>query len=356
MPVTLLLGRPRSGKTYEATKYYVQEALKQERRVITNIPLNLDEFTRRDPAYADLIDIRPRVNDDGSFHFSRALDYATEWRNAEKNWGPVYVIDECQLALPSKGTHLEVLHWFQLHGHSNSDVVLMTQEHRQMDQVICRLAEVVIRVRKNAMHGSENSYTRQVFADARTRKAMDTSVRKYDADVFPLYQSFTLGGAGDQRKTILDGKPIWLRWPFVLAAILLLGGGANLFWEFYKEPSLAGGAVKPLSSTPVRAPGEIEANRVPERVRGAGPANVLHVPGSLAWSTDPRPATGLWIVGRLEGEGGVRWVIQRGRHVIMSDRIKEWGYDMIMVDGDVCHLSLSGRAGQAKAKCYDQDP
>lgn len=56
--INLLEGVPGSGKSYEAVVYHVLPALKMGRKVITNLPLNLQQFAALDPGYLDLIEIR----------------------------------------------------------------------------------------------------------------------------------------------------------------------------------------------------------------------------------------------------------------------------------------------------------
>lgn len=44
MALNIIVGRPGSGKDYEAVAYHVIPAIKEGRRVVTNLPLNLDHF------------------------------------------------------------------------------------------------------------------------------------------------------------------------------------------------------------------------------------------------------------------------------------------------------------------------
>jgi len=56
--IDLLEGIPGSGKSYEAVVYHVLPALKNGRKVVTNLPLNVDAFAKLDARYRDLLDIR----------------------------------------------------------------------------------------------------------------------------------------------------------------------------------------------------------------------------------------------------------------------------------------------------------
>ncbi|MFN1568607.1 zonular occludens toxin domain-containing protein, partial [Vibrio harveyi] len=46
MAISLLKGKPRSGKSYEAVRYHILPAIQEGRKVVTNIPLNIDEFVK----------------------------------------------------------------------------------------------------------------------------------------------------------------------------------------------------------------------------------------------------------------------------------------------------------------------
>ena len=56
--IDLLEGIPGSGKSYEAVVFHVLPALKKGRKVITNLPLNIETFAKLDPTYPDLLDVR----------------------------------------------------------------------------------------------------------------------------------------------------------------------------------------------------------------------------------------------------------------------------------------------------------
>ena len=56
--INLLLGAPGGGKSYEAVVYHILPALEKGRKVITNLPLNIERIAAIDPAYSDLIEKR----------------------------------------------------------------------------------------------------------------------------------------------------------------------------------------------------------------------------------------------------------------------------------------------------------
>ncbi|HHX8453039.1 TPA: zonular occludens toxin domain-containing protein [Vibrio diabolicus] len=107
-----IVGRPGGGKTYEAVAYHIIPAIKDGRKVITNITLNIDWFVKVfGEDVRELIKIVDgRLTDFGSTSrpFSQIEDYSDEWRN-EKGQGPLYVVDEAHMSLPSRGLAAPIL-------------------------------------------------------------------------------------------------------------------------------------------------------------------------------------------------------------------------------------------------------
>ncbi|MDN3683275.1 zonular occludens toxin domain-containing protein [Vibrio sinaloensis] len=138
-----LAGRPRSGKSYEAVVYHIIPAVKEGRKVITNIPLNIDKFKKIFGDKADLIEVREfsfnSYGEKNSALFSRPEDYQCEWRN-EDGVGPLYVIDEAHLVLPRQCS-TEILEFYSMHGHYGIDITLLTQNFRKVNKDIRDMVE-----------------------------------------------------------------------------------------------------------------------------------------------------------------------------------------------------------------------
>jgi len=231
-----LEGIPGSGKSYEAVVFQVLEALKTGRKVITNLPLHVDQFVAIDPAYAPLIEVRTRtkpvigtwdanrVDDKGTGSafelfpegqipipapvelsvFEHVWDYYDTWRHTDGR-GPLFVIDECHVPLPQVGTKKEVIEYFKLHRHFNVDVLLMTQSFRDINQPIARLTGMLIKVRKADILGRKESYIRKVHAGYRGA-VISTDERKYQPQFFSLYKSHTQGSSVTEASAT-DVKP-----------------------------------------------------------------------------------------------------------------------------------------------------
>lgn len=358
-----LEGIPGSGKSYEAVAYHVLPALRAGRKVITNLPLNIDAFASIDPAWRELIEVRtrpaPRRGDwnaaniaeheafrlwtdrepepqpENVFTFGSVWDYYSTWRG-DKDQGPLYVIDECHVALPKKGTPDEVVQWFKLHRHYNADVLLMTQSFRDIDQPIAQLIATRIVCRKADILGNADEYIRKVHAGYRGA-VIQTDRRKYESKYFGLYKSNTQS-SGSAESKVQDVSPMIVKfkrftWAFWAVAI------AYMVYAFWPEDGksvwghkTAPAVKKSASVMPVQvehAPAKQQAQQ--------GPAQALQQP--LVESQTPAapeikdPLFGklLHMTGDLSkaGRDQITFVVSsEGRRVfdVTSDDLREAGY------------------------------
>lgn len=273
--INFLLGPPGGGKSYEAVVYHILPALQADRLVITNLPLNLEHIKAVNPDYLHLIEIRtetlknkpentqrenllykrPTYNQNSTYFnnsaFSHVEDYSHPWRHPVTGAGPLYVIDECHIPLPLNGTELEVEHWYSLHRHESADVLLLTQSYGKINRAIRDLVQVCYRVKKNTSFGSEKTYIRKV-QDGLRGEVVNTSIRKYEKQYFPFYQSHTLGGGAELAAQ--DIVPIWRRWPFIGSAMMFILFFIILIFGDLKNPMNMKNYQKPTSETTTSDP------------------------------------------------------------------------------------------------------
>ncbi|EGQ8922532.1 zonular occludens toxin domain-containing protein [Vibrio parahaemolyticus] len=244
-----IAGRPGGGKTYEAVAYHIIPAIKEGRKVITNITLNIEWFVKIfGEDVRDLIKIVDgRLTDFGSTSrpFSQIQDYSDEWRN-EKGQGPLYVVDEAHMSLPSRGLPAAILEWFSIHRHYGVDIILLTQNIRKVHRDIKDMIEVTYRCTKNTAMGSSNSYTKKV-QDGCNGEVVNTSIRSYKPEYFPFYKSHSQSNKHVQEAQAKDIRPFWKRWP-VVGTALLFGIGLPLnIWAWFS------GDKEPVNSVPEQA-------------------------------------------------------------------------------------------------------
>lgn len=296
--IFLLLGAPGGGKSYEAVVHHVLPALQCGRKVITNLPLDLERFKQIDPAFPGLIEVRtvsspargqwvpggegsafkvakvPTQADITRRPFSGVWDYYDEWQHPKDGTGPLYVIDECHLAMPRGSTDRQVEEWFSLHRHFRCDVLLITQSYGKVSRAIVDLVQVVYRVRKNVALGSSNSYTRKV-QDGVRGEVVNTAIRRYEAKYFGLYRSHTQTGAGREAMAS-DVRPLWRHWSFMGA----------LFCFVVVAVALASGKVQ----SPVAVPADAKLSVQPKAK--ADPPPVAQLPASAPGKPVQGPASG----------------------------------------------------------------
>jgi zona occludens toxin len=371
-----LEGIPGSGKSYEAVVYHVLEALKRGRLVVTNLPLIVPMFAAIDPRYVDLIELRSRpkpvlgtwdanrVDDKGNGNafalwtkeeeeeassgrgalvldggqvrlgrqvsesvavFGHVWDYYHEWKHPDTGQGPLYVIDECHVALPKVGTDAQVIQWFKLHRHFNADVLLMTQNFRDMCGPIANLLGMLVRCRKADFLGKPNRYVRKVFAGFRGAE-VSRDEREYLAQYFPLYKSHTQGnsvaeaGASDVQPFIVKWKRF--TWAYAVCSVLLV---AWLFWPSDKPKKAAQGKPAAVAAAPAASAAVVPASAA------SAPNAAASGPTAATEDPDPLADKGVHLKGRMVlGDRTVYLlaVSQNGQplHLTTDVQLREAGY------------------------------
>lgn len=354
-----LEGIPGSGKSYEASVVHVLEALKRGRKVITNLPLNVDAYTVLVPEARELLEIRTTTQPvlgtwdatraeafelfpDGKVKpppedvhmFASVWDYYSPWKHPKEGFGPLFVIDECHVALDKNGGPRirEVVQWFKLSRHFNADVLLMTQSFRDVHDSIRTLIAMLIKVRKADIVGREG-YVRKVHSGYRGAQMSD-EIRQYDPGKFILYRSHTQGGAIEEFKAT-DVTPAitkWRRRAKWLGIVGVLGFFASVTYTIMTDKPA------PKVAKPAKA-----AQEAPQPPRATTPPPLAPKPATEAIAlegeasthdgTDPEPygVFGLHLTGHMAmGQRSV-WsfdVSQNGRvtHSVTDAQLTNAGY------------------------------
>lgn len=337
--INFLLGAPGGGKSYEAVVFHILPALLKGRKVITNLPVNVEQFEKIVPGASELLEIRtktlfPRPEVEGPrpwkpLPFWHPDDFADRWRHPEKGFGALYVVDECHLVLPKIGTLVSVEEWFSLHRHHNADVLLITQSYGKVSPAIRDLCQVVYRVRKNVALGSMGSYTRKV-QDGLRGEVVNTTVRKYEPKYFPLYKSHTQSTTGAELSAN-DIRPIWKHWSFIGSAVLLV-----VFFSL-----LSSGAVKnPLAvqtsapKAPAKPQASPQAAQSPPQAQPSAVTPALHTPGPekrppeppaviKVDRPDPYQDKGLHLLGSATFGGVTRWMFLLSQNGTVVSRLDD---------------------------------
>lgn len=224
-----LSGRPGSGKSYEAVVTHIIPALTKKRKVVTNIPLNIEWFCSVVGEHCrDLI-----VQIEGGFHnygvkryFSEAEHFLRyqDWRN-EDNQGVFFVVDECHLAMPrgsvkdGVSTQQELKEYLSMHRHYGHDVLLLSQNFRKVDRDVVDMIQNCYFATKKSFLGQDDKYIVKV-ADGVSRNIVATHEREYQPKYFPAYQSHTKSEGSVKEAGTVDIKPWWQNKFFALAGVL----------------------------------------------------------------------------------------------------------------------------------------
>ncbi len=344
--INILLGPPGGGKSYEATVFHILPALAKGRKVITNLPLDLERIEQIDSAYIPLIQIvenrrglvpvRPspfarfakrQEPEEGVIRaFSTMDDYADTWRHSETGSGPLYVIDECHLCLPRGTTLIEVEEWYSLHRHESADVLLITQSYGKVSKSIVDLVQVCYRVKKATAFGSQTRYIRKVLDGVRG-EVVNESIRKYEKQYFGLYKSHTRGGGEELAAN--DIVPIWKRWPFI-------GLGICTFIFICMIPFLSN-PLKPKAAQP--APSRASAGAIVPAVSQS--SMIVQAPSAAIKRSHPLEGRDLYVLGSIKAQANGKWdytlfaVGQGGQIVfyVKSFELEQLGYS---IDGSDC--------------------
>lgn len=239
MAITLIKGRPGAGKSYECVVHHILPSIKEGRKVVTNIPLNVDHFAFiYGESARSLLEVVPFDFDGGHRYLSDPEDYKKyqDWKN-DKGQGCLFVLDECHLLFPLSGrgkaqTDLaeRQIEFFSGHRHWGFDFIFLTQSDRKINRLLREDIEICIEVRKNRAIG-DKSYRRYVYyyGDGKSKGLIEQDSRQYEDKFFPFYKSHTKSESDVKEANIKDMKKWHQHWGIRVPAFLFVVG---LFMSF----------------------------------------------------------------------------------------------------------------------------
>jgi zona occludens toxin len=234
-------GKTGGGKSYEAVvRHIIPTVTEQKRKVVTNLPLNIDHFCAVYGEYCrDLIEVI-----DGEFHnyggqrpFSKKDHYLQyqDWQN-ENGQRVYFFIDECHLALPMSGTEKEVKEFYSMHRHYGFDIMLITQNFRKVDRDIRDLISNHYRAIKKSMLGQDDKYILKVHdgASSSVQSVVATHEREYESKYFKFYQSHTKSNQAVKEAASNDIKKWYDNW-FIKGGVILLVLFVFMLWSGFNK-------------------------------------------------------------------------------------------------------------------------
>ncbi|MGO3890880.1 MAG: zonular occludens toxin domain-containing protein [Paenalcaligenes sp.] len=234
MPITVYTGLMGSGKSYECVSSAIIPAVKEGRRIVTNID-GIDNDAIR--AYCkekfkiplkDLGHIIHCSNDDVCK--ANFLPYG-ETQDTFCQSGDIICIDEAwrfwgpdsRLLDEHKIFFREHRHYVHSETKVCCDLVLMVQDISDLNRQLKVVVEVTFRTTKIKTLGLNKTYRVEMWEGYKLTQKGRVSIqnKRYAPDIFPLYSSYS-GGVGrellvDDRQNVLKSPVLWVK------AILYIG-------------------------------------------------------------------------------------------------------------------------------------
>lgn len=201
--ITLIFGRPGTGKTYEAVKYHILPNQKRENKVITNIPVSVSNSNLviiEEPKIVDIVKIIDASNVELTF-----------------------VLDEFQFLLKEDEEA-----WFQLfaqHRKFRTDFIIITQSPLSLPQKMYDLISFSHKITHNPFFLKKLTYIKKVYDGIPVGDrviVLNSKLRFYSKKIFLSYQSFY---KRDYVKTgnlfQFDNKSHIMVWPLIATITII---------------------------------------------------------------------------------------------------------------------------------------
>lgn len=265
MAINAYVGLQGSGKTFEVVSSVILDAISQGRNVVTNVGgINEDlihEYliNKRELSIGQLGNIVHVEND----RIKQPQFFPDEEKpelDSIVKGGDLVAIDEAWRFWGTDGGKLsdEHMQFFRMHRHYvhvdtavACDVVLMTQDITGLHRSVKNVIEFAFKMHKHKSLGFSKRYRVEIYEgwklNSKTR--IDDRQKKYDPEIFPLYQSYS-GGQGmeksiDKRQNILANKTSWL---YAIGVVVMALICALPSWRFF-HPTLPTASENSLAKT-----------------------------------------------------------------------------------------------------------
>lgn len=264
MAINAYTGLMGSGKSYECVSSVIIPAIRDGRRVVTNVD-GIDGDAIR--AYCSvkfgighekLGDVIHCANDQvGQADF---LPFGVDDVDTFCKPGDLICIDEawrfwgtdCKLLQEHKIFFREHRHYVDPETKVSCDLVLMVQDISDLNRIVKVVVELSFRTSKLKSLGFNKVYRVDMWQGHKQtiKGRVSSTTKKYDAEIFPLYSSYS-GGKGkevviDGRQNIFRQKKTW----FFIVGVLLLGGFSVYSLIDFFNPKNFGGKETTVSSGP----------------------------------------------------------------------------------------------------------
>jgi zona occludens toxin len=218
--------------------------------------------------------------------------------------GSAVIIDEAQTVFRSmQKVEPGLLRWLETHRHYGVDILLMSQDFRQMSQGVTRLIEATVKFRKLAFVGLSKKYQGKVRGNPEDNEVIRAFVGTYSPAVYAYYSSYASAAIREEKRSHTVFK----------SARVAIGIAAGLFaiglmvwrpWSSLSSSQAGTAGSTPAQTTTIGAP-------------ASGSASLLNPLGmsSPAPTTPPvpkRPVRILGGAGMSKDRQGWRYLLDSG--------------------------------------------
>ena len=296
--IELYEGVPGSGKSYHAICEKFLPWVKQGRRLYIAV----------DGIYLDRLSLFTGID-------LEALErQITIWKDSVEALqafphvepGSAVIIDEAQTVFRSmQKVEPGLLRWLETHRHYGVDILLMSQDFRQMSQGVTRLIEATVKFRKLAFVGLSKKYQGKVRGNPEDHEVIRAFVGTYSPAIYAYYSSYASAAIREEKRSHTVFK----------SARVAIGIAAGLFaiglmvwrpWSSLSSPKPASAAASnPVSSIAA-------GSSLPGRAAYSTPWGCLHRRQRLRLNPSERYESSVALAHRrIVKDGATSWTAAR---------------------------------------------
>jgi zona occludens toxin len=172
--------------------------------------------------------------------------------------GSAVIIDEAQTVFRSmQKVEPGLLRWLETHRHYGVDILLMSQDFRQMSQGVTRLIEATVKFRKLAFVGLSKKYQGKVRGNPEDHETIRAFVGTYSPAIYAYYSSYASAAIREEKRshTIFKSARIAIG---IAAGLFAIGLMAWRPWSSLNSPKPTAAAGS--TSVPNAAVGSIASS------------------------------------------------------------------------------------------------
>ena len=241
--------------------------------------------------------------------------------------GSAVIIDEAQTVFRSmQKVEPGLLRWLETHRHYGVDILLMSQDFRQMSQGVTRLIEATVKFRKLAFVGLSKKYQGKVRGNPEDNEVIRAFVGTYSPAIYAYYSSYASAAIREEKRshTVFKSARVAIG---IAAGLFAIG---LMFWRPWSSLS----STKPTPAAGSTSIPNVAAGAVPSS--SASLLNPLGVAPSVS-TTPPAPRRTVRILG---GAG-------------MSQNRQGWRY--LLDSGEILTAAqITGRYGLLVSEVYEE--